>query len=292
MEINESNSSMDYFSNKSFDHYRDWLDLNLRLGKLSSLFALLHLVNFLKLHSSSLGIQKFVYMEKLFDLAVELKLKPYAEMLLSKFLQEFGKDEPKIQRMIAYLFEIDSEQMKNAAQTYKKLIRYNQEDKQSLKKYLAFIKPFYMADNLKKYVEMWNEYLKVYMDDVDGWWELSDIYIQTQNLPKAIYCLEEVLLHLPNNYEIYTKVGDTLVSLNNSDSAKVAVKYYSQSILIKPSPRSFWGLVYCLNIIYKANKDLDHESKNLLKIAKINLENFYSTSPFKITVDQFFDIRA
>jgi tetratricopeptide (TPR) repeat protein len=144
---------------------------------------------------------------------------------------------------------------------------------------------------LKKYVEMWNEYLKVYMDDVDGWWELSDIYIQTLNLPKAIYCLEEVLLHLPNNYEIYTKIGDTLVSLNNSDSAKVAVKYYSQSNLIKPNLRSFWGMVYALNIIYKANKDLDQEAKTLLKISKLNLENFYSNSPFKITVDLFFDIR-
>ncbi len=133
MEINESNPSMDYFSNKSFQFYRDWLDLNLRLGKLPSLFALMHLVNFLKLHSPVLGIQKFVYMEKLFDLAIELKLKPYAEILLSKFIQEFGKDEPKIQRMNAYLAEIDGEQMKHAAQTYKKLIRHNQEDRLGIK---------------------------------------------------------------------------------------------------------------------------------------------------------------
>lgn len=230
-------------------------------------------------------------MEKLYNLALELKLKSLAEKLLEKFIKEFGRDEPKIQRMIANLAELDSENVRQAVQTYKKLIRHNQEDRTSFKKYMAFIKPFYNAENLKKYVEMWNEYLKVYMDDIDAWWELSDIYIQSSNLPKAIYCLEEVLLHLPNNYEIYTKLGDILVTMNNCDSAKVALKYYSQSNLIKPSPRSFWGILSALNIIYKTNKELDRESQSLFKIAKINLENMYKGSPFSFTIEQFFEIK-
>ena len=282
-----TNTTLEFFNNKTFEMYKEWLDINLKLNKSSSISYFLHLNNFLKKHSSALGYHKYFYLEKLYYFTIELKLVSLSKEILNIFIQEFGR-ESKIIRMEAQLSEIEN--LSNAFTTYKKLISFNQEDRVSIKKFLAFIKPIY-ADNLKKYVELWNEYLKVYMDDFDAWYELSDVYLQNSNYNKAIYCLEEVLLHLPNNYEVYTKIGDILSTMNNSESAVNAIKYYSQSILIKPTPRAFWGLVYAINVIYKANKNLDEKTKNLLKISKANLMNFYKDSPIKITVEQFYDIK-
>jgi tetratricopeptide (TPR) repeat protein len=281
--------SIDFFNKKPYQVYKEWLDTHLKINKGSPVSDFMHLSNFLKKHSTDLGLQKYFYMEKIFYLSVELRLFEVSKRILTRFTSEFGK-EPKIIRMEAYFLETHNE--RHANMSYKKLIEHNQEDRTSLKKYIAFIKPLYNVDNIKKYIEIWNEYLKVYMDDYDGWFELSDVYLMTNNFNKAIFCLEEILLHQPNNFDVYTKIGDILCSLNNSDSANNAVKYYSQSILIKPTPRAFWGLVYSINIIHRANKTLEAKNKNLLKIATVNLEEMYKDSPFKILSQQFYDIKS
>jgi tetratricopeptide (TPR) repeat protein len=284
-EKNNTNSSLEFFTNKSMEVYKEWLDSNIRLNKNSTITNFLHLNNFIKLHSTSLESQKYVYLEKQFEYAIELNMPEVAKEIMKIFLNEFGRFEPKMIRMDAQIAEIEGK-IDHAFTTYKKLISHNQEDRVSVKKFIGLVKPLI---DIKKYIELWNEYLKVYQDDFDAWYELSDVYIQNSNYNKAIYCLEEVLLHIPNNYEIYTKIGDINSTGNNSESAQNAIKYYSQSILIKPSPRAFWGLVYAINIIYKANKALDDKTKNLLKIAKVNLTNFYKDSPFKLTIDQFYN---
>jgi len=284
------NQSIKFFENKTFDEYQEWLDINLKLNKFSPIFLFLHLHNFTKLYSSHLGYQKYFYLEKSFYLALEFHLLDVARGLYQKFRQEFG-DEPKIIRMKAQLMETETiDQIDDVIHSYKKLINYNQEDKISIKRYIGLIKPILMSENINKYIEIWNEYLKVYMDDYEAWYELSDIYIISNNFNKAIFCLEEVLLHQPNNFAIYTKIGDMLCSFNNSESAANSIKYYSQSILLKTTPRAFWGLLYALNIIYKANKTLDQKNKNLLKISVIHLQNYYSLSPFKFEIEQLYNI--
>jgi tetratricopeptide (TPR) repeat protein len=124
------------------------------------------------------------------------------------------------------------------------------------------------------------------MDDVDVWYELADLYISTLNYNKAIFCLEEVLLHYPNNYEIYIKIGDLLNSFNNTESAGPALKYYSKSILLKPTPRAFWGIIQIGNIYSKFKKPLDDNLKKLIKISIINLKNSYSISMIEALTSQ------
>jgi tetratricopeptide (TPR) repeat protein len=302
MEI-ESNSSsikrtIETLNKKSFEDYKEWVDNSLKMNQYSSIFFFLILQNFIKSHGSSLGFEKYFYLEKFYFCALELKLIDVARKTLREFKQEFG-NEPKIRRMEAQLLEIDNPPQNSnidfltlALESYKTLMKFNQEDRSSIKKYLSFIKLKFDFEGLKTYCDLWNEYLKVYMDDYEAWYELSDVYIQTGNFNKAIYCLEEVLLHQPNNFKIYIKIGDIFNSLNNCESAVLAIKYYSQSILIKPTPRAFWGIVYSINIYSRTNKPLtDQKIKNLLKIAKVSLNNFYANSPLKFALEQFYDIK-
>jgi tetratricopeptide (TPR) repeat protein len=296
--INNVDQSIEFFSKKSYDIYKEWIDSNLKLGKYSTIFNFIHLGYFLNKHTASLGFDKYFYFEKYFYMALELKLLDIAGNTMEELKTEFG-NEAKIKRMEAQLIEINSsfrgKTMNNlevSCQIYRSLMKYNQEDRTTIKRYLAILKAQCDFEGMKKYAELWNDYLKIYMDDYEAWYELSDIYLVTNNHHKAIFCLEEVLLHMPNNYKIYQKIGDILSSLNNSDSATLAVKYYSQSILVKPTPRAFWSLIHSLNTIYKCNKNLDQKLQNLVKISKAKLVEFYKDSPFKITIEQFYDIKT
>jgi tetratricopeptide (TPR) repeat protein len=277
--------------NKSFEEYKEWLDNSIRLNQESSISILYHLLHFTKKYRSNLGLDIIFYNEKLFNTALEVKLLDIAQSVLKTFKAEFGENE-KVKRMQAELLEIDSEKtdsLQNALSIYKQLIHANQEDRQSVKCYLGIYKVLYSFENMKSYIELLNEYLHVYMDDQDVWYELSDMYILANNLNKAIYCLEEVLLHQPNNINIYNKLGDILCSFTNTESAVSAIKYYSQSLLIKETPKAFWGIVYAINVIYKYNKTLDDKFKSLLFIAKAKLEEYY---PKDFKFENFYNIKV
>lgn len=281
-------NSLETLKHKSYEESREWLDKSIKLGKYNTIFYFVHLNAFISKYNSRLGLEKYFYLEKYFNYALELKLLDISQNILNQIIKEFGR-EPKVKRLEAQLYEASSaEKYSNALNIYRNLIRSNQEDRASLKKYILLLKTISKNDD---YVKLWNEYLKIYMDDADAWYELSEVYLATCNHSKAIYCLEEVLLHQPHNYMVYMRIGDIQASLNHVDAASNAIKYYSQSILIKPTPRAYWGILYCLRIIFKVGKTLDVKMKNLLKVTKIHLENFYSRSSFKLNLDLIYDLK-
>lgn len=274
----------------AFEEYKDFLNKAIMLNNRSSIFYYMHLENFLSVYKGNLGIEAYFFKEKLFYVCLELKKVKKAHMLITDIYKEFGSEKPII-RMLSEKNEIDPKnEGTTSLEKYKQLILYNQDDRRSLKRYLMLMKFSYSNAEVRNYIELWNEYLKVYMDDSDGWNELAEVYLSTQNFTKAIFCFEELLLHNPNNYIILIKIGDIQSSFNNNESASIALKYYSQSALIKPTPRAFWGILYCLNIIAKNQKSLDQSQKSLYKISKIQIENMYINSPFKINVESFFTI--
>ena len=271
----------------NFEEHQNWLDNVLSLNKQSSLFYFIHISDFLQIYATKLGIKKLVYIEKQFYFALDLKLIDWAEALYKHLSDALGEKETKVLRykgdltQIYYASEVSTDSegpIERSLSTYKRLIKENQNDCKSIKAYLSLIKSTCGTEELKTLVDYYNEYLKVYMDDVEIWSELADIYISTLNYNKAIFCLEEVLIHSPNNFQIYIKIGDLLASFNNTESATQALKYYSRSILLKPTPRAFWGIVFIANIFVKYKKPMDDSLKKLLKISNENLKNYYPPS--------------
>ena len=162
---NSIDDSIKYYSGVSFEKYQNFLDNSLKLQRQSSLFNFFHLQNFINLYKSTIEHEINFYKEKLFSLALELKLVDKAEELLNSFKNKFG-NETKIKRMEASFNEINNKFGKSI-DTFKILIKSNQDDRASLKKYLALIKIKFNLTNIKEYVEFLNDYLKIYMDDVD-----------------------------------------------------------------------------------------------------------------------------
>ena len=121
---------------------------------------------------------------------------------------------------------------------------------------------------INDYIELWNLYLEVYMNDPDAYNELAQIYLMVNEYDKAIFCLEELLLHSPNDYKVLNKIGDIYCSKNNVNDAKLALKFYSRSIVIQPTPRAFFGIQNCASIISLKEKKLDEKVRKLVDISK------------------------
>lgn len=294
MSTSSLQSSIDYWNRKSFNEYKEYLEKEIQLNKETAIFLYQHIENFLSKYQSSLGQDAFAFLEPQFYLAMELKNYQKARDIMNVIYKEY-KGEMKVFRMLSEKNELDPKgDVDVSVKKYKELMLLNEEDRNSIKRYLLFTKFGLKMDDpneVSDYITKWNEYLKAYMDDIDGWNELAEIYLQCNNYNKAIYCLEELILHNPNDYRTMTRIGDIYASMGSTDSMKTALKYYSQSILTQETPRAFVGIAHCLNGILKVEKKLDDKMKSLVKISKAKIKEFYKDSPFKdFNIEMVYDI--
>ena len=185
-------------------------------------------------------------------------------------------------------------QGRNIPLGYKKMMLSDPSDNDSIKKFIMFMKLSVDLNNkqsINDYIDIWNLYLEAFMNDPDAYNELSNVYLMVNEYDKAAFCLEELLLHSPNDYRVLNKLGDIYTSKNNPEDARTAIKFYSRSVLINPTPRAFFGIQNCASIISKKEKKLDEKTKKLVNISKKELSKMSDNSPFKsFDVNKIFNV--
>ncbi len=278
-EFSEIQSSIDKWNKRSFQDYKDWLFKEIKSNQEPTVFLKKHIENFLSKYKKQIGIEENILLKKLFFINLELKnFKPALDILI-KLIKDFGKDR-QLLRMYGEESEIDPKGGEIPLRQYKTMMLNDQNDRESIKKYIMFMKLSVDLSNkqtINDYIELWNQYLEVYMNDPDGYNELSQVYLMVNEYDKAAFCLEELLLHNPNEYKVLNKLGDIYTSKNNVEDAKTAINFYSRSILINPTPRAYFGILNCASII----KKLDEKIKKLVNISKTELSKMYENTPFK-----------
>ena len=278
-ETSQIERSIEKWNKRSFKDYKEWLLNEMKSNKETSIFLKKHIENFLKNYKNQIGVEGNFLLKKLFFIHLELKNYKEALNILYKLIKEFGKDR-KLLRMYGEQSEIDPKGGEIPMHQYKAMILNDQNDNESLKKYILYMKETIDLNNkqtINDYIELWNQYLEAYMNDPDAYNELSHVYLMVNEYDKAAFCLEELLLHNPNDYKILNKLGDIYTSKNNPEDAKSALKFYSRSILIQPTPRAYFGIQNCASII----KKLDEKTKKLVEISKKELSKMYEDTPFK-----------
>ena len=234
-------------------------------------------------YKNHIGIEENFLYKKLFFINLELKNYKESYNILIKLIKDFGR-ERKLLRMYGEESEIDPKGGDVPMRQYKSMMINDQNDNESIKKYIYFMKlsmDLNDKQTINDYVELWNLYLDAYMNDPEAYNELSQVYLMVNEYDKAIFCLEELLLHTPNDYKVLNKIGDIYCSKNNLADAKTAIKFYSRSILINPTPRAFFGIQNCFSIIVKKEKKLDESTQKLLDISKNELKKLYENTNFK-----------
>lgn len=286
--LSEIEKSINYWNGESFEKYKTWLEKRIKLNDNTSIFLYEHIENFLSIYNSKLGMNSFIFKEKLLMLSLELKRLEKAKKISTELVTQFGNQE-KVFLLITGLSEIDPKSNpERSLSRYKSLMLNNQNDKNSIKRYIMSMKFITTLDNIGTYISYWNSYLKNYMDDQDAWNELGETYLDCNNLNKASYCFEELLLHNPYNYRNLNRLGDIQCSFNTLDGCKTAIKFYSRSLEIFVNNRAMWGICSCLDFILDKEKKLDTQMKQLGKLMKVFQKNLYANSPFKFELEEFF----
>ena len=293
IESSEIEKSINQWNNHSFQEYKEWLFKQINSNQETSIFLKCHIENFLLHYKKQIGIEENYLLKKLFFIHLELKNYAQAQQILMKLIQTFGRDK-KLLRMGNEESEINPNRGDLPLKNYKILMINDQNDNESMKKYIMFMKLSVDLNNkqtINDYIDLWNQYLEAFMNDPDAYNELAQIYLMVNEYDKAAFCLEELLLYNPNNYKVLNKLGDIYTSKNNAEDAKTAIKFYSRSILIQPTPKAFFGIQNCASIIIKKEKKLDDKTKKLVEISKKELTNLYSDTPFKsIDVNKIFNV--
>ncbi len=291
--MSQIEQSISKWNKRSFEEYKDWLFNQITSNNESTMFLKSHIENFMIKFKNRIGLQENFLYKKLFFIHLELKNYNDAMNILYRLIKEFGK-EKKLLRMYGEESEIDPKGGEIPMRQYKSMMINDQNDNESIKKYIFFMKLSVDLNNkqtINDYIELWNFYLDAYMNDPDAYNELAQIYLMVNEYDKAIFCLEELLLHSPNDYKILNKIGDIYCSKNNSADAKMAIKYYSRSIIINPTPRAFFGIENCASIIIQKEKKLDEKTKKLVELSKNELKKLYGDSNFKnFDVNKIFNV--
>ena len=282
-EMSHIEQSISNWNKHSLEEYKDWLFKQIKTNNGSTIFLKNHIQNFMNKYKNHIGIEENFLYKKLFFINLELKNYKESYNILIKLIKDFGR-ERKLLRMYGEESEIDPKGGDIPMRQYKSMMINDQNDNESIKKYIYFMKlsmDLNDKQTINDYVELWNLYLDAYMNDPEAYNELSQVYLMVNEYDKAIFCLEELLLHTPNDYKVLNKIGDIYCSKNNLADAKTAIKFYSRSILINPTPRAFFGIQNCCSIIVKKEKKLDESTQKLLDISKNELKKLYENTNFK-----------
>ena len=282
-EMSHIEQSISNWNKQSLEEYKDWLFKQIKTNNGSTIFLRNHIQNFMNKYKNHIGIEENFLYKKLFFINLELKNYKESYNILIKLIKDFGR-ERKLLRMYGEESEIDPKGGDIPMRQYKSMMINDQNDNESIKKYIYFMKlsmDLNDKQTINDYVELWNLYLDAYMNDPEAYNELSQVYLMVNEYDKAIFCLEELLLHNQNDYKTLNKIGDIYCSKNNSADAKTAIKFYSRSILINPTPRAFFGIQNCCTIIIKKEKKLDESNQKLMDISKKELTKFYENTNFK-----------
>ena len=293
IDLSEIDKSIGQWNKHTFQEYKDWLFKQITSNQETSIFLKCHIENFLKNYKRQIGIEENFLLKKLFFIHLELKNHKEAFNILIKLIKTFGNDK-KLLRMGSEEGEIDPKRGEVAIQRYKYMMINDQNDNESMKKYIMFMKlsvDLNDKQTINDYIDLWNQYLEAFMNDPDAYNELAQVYLMVNEYDKAAFCLEELLLYSPNNYKVLNKLGDIYASKNNAEDAKMGIKFYSRSILIQPTPRAFFGIQNCASIIIKKEKRLDDKTKNLVDISKKELTKLYADTEFKnFDVNKIFNV--
>ncbi|XP_014098139.1 ER membrane protein complex subunit 2 isoform X1 [Bactrocera oleae] len=112
-----------------------------------------------------------------------------------------------------------------------------------------------------------------FMSDQEAWHELCGLYLAEGDYSKAVFCMEELLLHNPHSHLIHQRIAEIRYTMGGMDNVEIARIYYSQALKLNPNNlRALYGLYLCCSYITNS-RVLGSKRKEAQKIAQWALES-------------------
>ncbi|KAK6591165.1 hypothetical protein RS030_101599 [Cryptosporidium xiaoi] len=141
----------------------------------------------------------------------------------------------RFKKLVGMLFESRGEYDK-AIDIYKKLIKFDPEDltlRMSLIRILHNKMPDLIEDHIKECIV-----------DIEAWrFKAYNLLLVGKDYKNILYCMEELLLHEPQNLDIINTIADTYMVLGDVINSR---KYFSLALNIsRTNIRALWGILQC-----------------------------------------------
>jgi len=105
-------------------------------------------------------------------------------------------------------------------------------------------------------------YLKTYMNDMEAWQELCDLYLKVQDYAKAAHTIEELVITHPHHHLYQQRYAEVLYTMGGLDNIETARSYYANAVKLsnQTNIRALYGLMLCANTL-AANPKISPKAK-------------------------------
>jgi len=175
-----------------------------------------------------------------------------ARMILDKLVARFGDKNERVMAYQGMWAEARVENEKDMVEVLKEYGEELQADPTNFplqKRRIALLRSM---NRVPEATQQLVDFLQVSPTDAEAWAELSDLYFVQNSYEQAMFCLEEVLLILPNAWNMHARLAEIVylfsssASPNSSDMVKgmaEAMRRYCRSIeLCNNYLRGYYGL--------------------------------------------------
>jgi len=231
-------------------------------------------------------VEKWETHEQIFLAALDTNNQHIAQEFLSKLRKKFGVGSVRVQGLMALIEEAFGNFLE-AEKIYKVILENDPTNIFAMKREISIRKA--NGDSVLT-IRLLNEYLKIFMADLEAWQELADVYIDQQQYKNAAFCYEELILSAPQNYHFSTKYAEILFTIGGYDNLKLSRKYFSNSLeLNSTNLRALYGLFICsISIASTKQGKTEKENQQIFEWSSQKLIECYKDFPQKLLLVQSF----
>lgn len=81
------------------------------------------------------------------------------------------------------------------------------------------------------------------MADQEAWHELCSLYLHEGDYNKALFCMEEVMLHNRHSHLVHQRLGEIRYTMGGAENIEIAKTYYLHAYKLNPKNlRVLYGL--------------------------------------------------
>jgi len=195
---------------------------------------------FLSGDPSKLGDERYMVIEQVAVAAMDTHRTDIVDRCLGELKRAFDLDSVRVRRLFGMRYEM-LDMWDKALAIYDDILKEDDSNSSARKRKIAILKA--RGDNVKAIAEL-NRYLKDFMSDAESWMELCELYIAEQELAKAAFCCEELILQNPNNHIYFQRYAEVKFTQGGFENMEMAKTYYAKAVTLNSSNmRALYGLL-------------------------------------------------
>jgi len=187
---------------------------------------------------------------------------------------KFGKTSSRVTRLRGAIAEAEGN-WDSAILEYSQAIERDETDGISRKR---IANALWMSGKRNQALDALSNYLDHFMSDIEGWFTLSNWYMEEYMFQQAAFCLEECLLLRPAHHLYRIRYGEILSTLGDHRNALSA--FCGTVEMCADNARGWYGVLNTLRKLKRSSKNISVNEKEkwdiLEKIAVERLRTIYS----------------